>query len=221
MKRSQKIIMITMAVLLSIKSTAFGQIPVELFAGNEKSTIDIMFFKFFKNKHGQNSEFLFFNRNRASVDYRMTSDRYLPSFGFTEAISYNNIKFKGFAPVAVIQFLNSGITPKAGIQYAKITGNMTLFSWYVSEMKNTPKTDFFVLLRYTDKLTDKTQFFSQIESLNVLPVNSMDNLNFIQRFRLGLKFKSFQTGLGLDMSEYGRKTFVNTSNFGVFIRNEF
>lgn len=90
-----------------------GQIPVELMAGHERSTVDVMFFSFFKDKQGQNSRWLFFNRNRASIDYRMTDNTYLPQFGFTEAISYNHEKLNGFAPVAVGQVLSWGHMLKA------------------------------------------------------------------------------------------------------------
>ena len=107
-----------MAMLL-FRGIAFAQIPVEVFAGHKKATADIMFFKFIKNKEGHNSKFLFFNRNRASIDYAMTKTTNLPQFGFTEAISYNHEKLKGFAPVVVGSILNRGIYPKAGIQFAK------------------------------------------------------------------------------------------------------
>ncbi|MCA6434258.1 MAG: hypothetical protein IM574_11695, partial [Cytophagales bacterium] len=90
-------------VFVFLSGMAQAQIPVEIFAGYQKLTIDVMFFKYFKNKQKENSNWLFFNRNRASVDYRMTSKTYLPQFGFTEAISYNHPKLKGFAPVAVVQ----------------------------------------------------------------------------------------------------------------------
>ena len=50
--------MILMAVSL-YRGTVFAQIPVEVFAGNQKTTLDIMFFKFFANKNDQNSKILF------------------------------------------------------------------------------------------------------------------------------------------------------------------
>lgn len=36
-----------------------AQIPVEIFGGDKKTSFDLMFFKFFKNKEGKNSKFLF------------------------------------------------------------------------------------------------------------------------------------------------------------------
>jgi hypothetical protein len=85
MKTLLRTLVLAGAAALLIRSAALSQIPVEVFAGHEKTTVDLMFFRFFKNSAGENSRFLFFNRNRASVDYRMTGKSYLPQFGFTEA----------------------------------------------------------------------------------------------------------------------------------------
>ena len=93
-----------------------------------------MLFKYFKNKEATNSKFLFFNRNRVSIDYKQTTTTYLPVFGFTEAISYNHQKLIGFAPVIVTQVNNKGIFPKAGMQYFYRKKYFTIFSWIVCEI---------------------------------------------------------------------------------------
>lgn len=208
-------------VMFLLRNIAIAQIPVEVFAGHKKTTVDVMFFKFLKNKAGQPSKFLFFNRNRASIDYAITKTTNLPQFGFTEAVSYNNQKLKGFAPVAVVQILNKGISPKAGIQFAKINKDYTIFSWAVSETLSKPNLDFFFLGRYTPKLTDKLNLFSQIELINTFPSTQQNSLAFTQRFRLGLKLKEFQFGAGLDLTQQGKGVFIKTENFGAFTRYEF
>ena len=208
-------------ILLVFCSTAKAQIPVEIFGGHEKTTVDIMFFKYFKNKQGENSRWLFFNRNRASIDYRMTKTTFLPQFGFTEAISYNHEKLKGFAPVLVGQVLSWGVYPKAGIQYAHISKNMTVFTWLVCETLEKPDLDYFLLLRYTPKLSEKINLFTQVESVNAFPTVSTDNYSFTQRLRLGLSIKSYQFGAGADFNQTGNSTFAKTYNVGCFIRHEF
>lgn len=200
---------------------AFSQIPIEIFAGHEKTTLDILFFKNFKNKVGENSKFLFFNRNRASIDYRMTSTTYLPQFGFTEAFSYNHHKLKGFAPVAVIQISNKGIYPKAGVQYFHHKNNFTFFSWIVIETLKRPKLDLFVLSRYEPKLTEKLNLFMQLELINALPTESNLDYNLFQRIRIGVKVREWQFGAGVDFNEFGNTTFMNTNNIGGFLRHEF
>lgn len=220
MRLNFKMYLLVMAMLL-FRGFAFAQIPVEVFAGHKKATVDIMFFKYFKNKDGQNSKFLFFNRNRASIDYAMTETANLPQFGFTEAISYNHEKLKGFAPVIVASILNRGVYPKTGIQFAKINKEYTIFSWIVAETLKEPNIDFFFLGRYTPKLTDKLNLFSQIELVNTFPTVEHKNFAFTQRIRVGLKMKAVQFGAGFDLIQSGRDNFTNTENVGGFLRYEF
>lgn len=202
-------------------NSSVAQIPVEIFAGHQKTTLDIMFFKFFKRKN-ENSPWLFFNRNRASIDYRMTLTDHLPQFGFTEAVSYNHSKLKGFAPVVVAQILNRGLYPKAGIQYALVKKNTTFFSWLVAETLAKPSIDFFVLFRYSPHLHKQLHLFLQTESANTFPTNQTNPFSFTQRLRLGLKLKGWQSGIGVDFNQIAqRQSFAFTYNLGVFLRYEF
>lgn len=203
---------------LVIKVTA--QIPVEFFGGRERTTLDIMFFKYFKTSNGENSRWLFFNRNRASIDYKMTESTYLPQFGFTEALSYNHEKLRGLAPVVVGQLLNQGVFPKAGFQYAYINKNLTIFTWIVCELLQKPDLDYFLLFRFTPNLTDQIKVFSQFESINVFPTVSTANYSFTQRIRLGIQLGAFQFGTGLDLNQSTNPTH-RRCNAGAFIRHEF
>ncbi|HMQ46189.1 MAG TPA: hypothetical protein PKA00_10955 [Saprospiraceae bacterium] len=202
-----------------------SQIPVEVFVGHEKTTLDVLFFKFFQTKQAdtgsQPTRWLFFNRNRASVDYRMSTNQYLPLFGFTEAVSYNHPKLKGLAPVAVVQILSWGVFPKAGLQYAHTQKSFTLFSWLVTETTSKPAIDYFLLMRYTPKLNDKWHLFTQLESVSAFPTNANEDFNFTQRFRLGLKKGQWQWGAGVDWQQTGRNTWINNENIGSFLRHEF
>ncbi|MFM8741416.1 MAG: hypothetical protein ACKOC0_14610 [Cytophagales bacterium] len=216
-----KIALLLIASLLA-GSEVCSQIAVEGFAGNQKTTADILFFKYFKNKEGNNSTFLFFNRNRASMDYRQTSNAYLPQFGFTEAVSYNRPALKGFAPVAVVQIFNTGTFPKIGVQYFHQKKHFMFFTWAVIETMQKPLVDYFVLTRFQPQVSEKVQLFLQLELVNTLPTTAENNYNFIQRMRLGLRLgESWQTGVGADFTQNGRTDFVTTSNIGVFLRKEF
>lgn len=214
-------LLFSLITLLVIHSIANAQIPVELFKGHQKTTLDILFFKFIKNKDSSPTKLLFFNRNRASVDDAMTATNNLPQFGFTEAISYNNKKLHGFAPVVVISFLNKGVYPKTGIQYSKNKNDYSIFSWVVIETLKEPNIDFFLLGRYTPKLTQKINLFLQAELVNTFPTATIKLYSFTQRFRLGVKLKVFQIGAGLDITQLGRNKFTQTQNLGGFIRYEF
>lgn len=207
-------------VIIGLQATV-GQIPVEYFGGHEKSTVDIMFFKYFKNKQYENSQWLFFNRNRVSVDYEMTETSNLPVFGFTEAISYNHPKLNGIAPVLVAQIFSSGFYPKAGVQYALQRKGLTIFTWIVHELADNSSTDIFLLSRFTPQLTENYKLFTQFEFVNTLPDNNEVNFTFIQRVRLGLQRESWQYGGGIDLTQTGRDAYFTFSNIGVFIRHEF
>ncbi|NBW36330.1 MAG: hypothetical protein EBR30_15190 [Cytophagia bacterium] len=208
-------------VSLLIGGETFSQIPIELFLGHEKATLDVMFFKYIKNNEQENSKFLFFNRNRTSIDYDQTSTSRLPSFGFTEAVSFNHPALKSFAPVAVVQVLNSGLYPKAGIQYFFHKKDFTFFSWLVCETLKQPNIDFFILSRYEPHLTQHLSLFLQLESFSARPTTTEDMQQYLQRLRLGLKINTWQFGLGGDFNQAGNKYFSNTHNLGVFVRHEF
>lgn len=220
MSFSRKLFFVLIAMLL-IRGVAVAQIPVEVFGGHKKTTLDIMFFKYFKDKSGNNSKFLFFNRNRAGIDYQMTSTSFLPQFGFTEAISFNHLKLKGFAPVTVGQLVGTGVYTKAGFQFAYLKKDILIFTWLVSETKRDPTIDIFFLGRFTPKLTEKINLFSQLELINAAPTMIEKNYLFTQRIRLGLKMKAFQFGIGADFTQSGRASFSKTENLGLFLRYEF
>lgn len=198
-----------------------AQIPVEIFGGDKLTTVDILFFKFFKNNQKENSAWLFFNRNRASMDYRMNQTNYLPQFGFTEAISFNPPGFKGFAPVFVGQVLSRGVYPKAGVQYAYIKNEISLFTWLVCETLNRPDIDYFLLFRYTPPISQSLTLFTQLESVNAMPTSTLKTYRFTQRLRLGLSYGNFALGAGTDFHQSGRGHFNCSSNVGGFIRHVF
>lgn len=189
-------------------------------AGPEKSSVDLMFFKFFKNKDDTNSKLLFFNRNRVSITNDMKTSGTMPLFSFTEAVSYNTPKLKGFAPVLVGQVLSWAVLPKAGIQYAYLRPNLTIFSWLVTETIEDPALDYYILGRYTPKISGETHLFTQGESLSVFPHIS-ENIQIYNRLRLGLSKHDWQYGFALDNSFIGRNTFNPNTNWGLFIRHEF
>jgi hypothetical protein len=209
------------AAALLIRSAALSQIPVEVFAGHEKTTVDLMFFRFFKNGAGENSRFLFFNRNRASVDYRMTGKSYLPQFGFTEAVSYNHPLMKGFAPVIIGQVFSSGVYPKAGIQYYKSVGNFTIFTWLVSETLSAPMIDYYLLTRYEPSLTKRLGLILQAELVNGFRTDPSKQNTFIQRLRIGMKTNGWQFGGGSDFTEAEVNQYDFQQNSGIFIRYTF
>lgn len=209
--------------MLLLGSMAHSQLPVEYFAGNKKATVDGMFFKFFKKENNENSKVLFFNRSRASVDYGITSTNNLPAFGITQAFSYNTEALRGFAPVGVVQLLGRGVYAKAGTQFAKLRENWMVFTWCVVELKAKPSIDYFLLMRYTPRLSEHWKWFIQLESVNAFTTLENQKHSFIQRARLGLSRNAWQFGIGTDWNElwHPESTLSYTQNTGVFVRYEF
>lgn len=199
--------------MLLLRSVAFSQ-NVEFYAGDKRFGADLMWFKNFKNTQQENSPILFFSRNRANADYHNSPT----AFGSTNAVSYN---FKnGLGIVTVASFLNSGFTPKAGIQFVKTKGNFMFFGWLVTDLKKDGNTDLFGLYRYQPKINEKWKLFSQAE---IFPIYNFKNefWNVTERFRLGLKINRTAFGMMADFNQQGKNVFSTTENTGTFLRYEF
>ena len=187
---------------------------VEIYAGHERAGVDLMWYKFFKDKKDTPTPFLFFSRNRASTDY----DNSPTAFGSTNAVSYN---FKnGLGLVAVGSLLNAGFTPKAGVQFVKIKGDFLFFGWLVADLKKEGNFDLFGMFRYQPKISEQWRVFSQVELFPVYnPKNDWWNLT--QRLRLGAKYRTWAAGFMADFNQAGTGDFIRTNNFGAFLRYDF
>lgn len=196
----------------------FGSIAhaqsVETYVGHKRVGVDLMWFKNFKDTAGQRTPFLFFSRNRASMDYGNAPT----AFGSTNAVSYN---FKnGLGLVVVGSFLNAGFTPKAGVQWVKMKGNFLFFGWLVADLKEKGGIDGFGLFRYQPKINEKWKGFGQAELFPIYnPTTKTWNLT--QRLRLGARHQAWAGGLMMDFNQTGQDHFTKTHNFGAFLRYEF
>jgi len=208
----KKAIFFVLAMLL-LRNIANAQ-SVETYMGHKRVGVDLMWFKNFKNTKEERAPFLFFSRNRASIDYQNSPT----AFGSTNAISYN---FKnGLGIVAVASFLNSGFTPKAGVQYYKQKGDFLFFGWLVADLKIKGNIDLFGLFRYQPKINKKWRVFSQAE---IFPVYSpaTQYWNLTQRLRVGAKYHALAAGFMADFNQVRMNNLAKTNNIGGFLRWEF
>jgi hypothetical protein len=198
---------------VTFATTVFSQ-SVETYAGHKRAGVDLMWFKYIKNKKDEKTPFLFFSRNRASTDYENTPT----AFGSTNAVSYN---FKnGLGLVAVGSFVNAGLTPKAGVQYVKMQGDFLFFGWLVADLKKEGSVDLFGMFRWQPKLKEQWRLFSQLELFPVYnPASGF--LSLTQRLRLGGKYRSWTAGLMADFNQSGVENFTRTNNVGGFLRHDF
>ena len=222
MKKRMALAAIASLAILAGSTPARAQ-AVEIFAGDDAATVDVMFFNYFKDGAGQPSPVLLFHRSRVLVDYDIDSSsrRNLPQFGMTNAVSYNAKALRGFAPVAAVSMTTSAVAAKVGLQYARVRPTHTVFGWLVSEAAARPAIDVFMLGRYVHQLTPALGIFTQLESLSVLPTDASASELFILRSRLGIDVARFQFGVGADVRRDTGSTSGTTANVGVFARHAF
>jgi len=187
---------------------------VETYAGHRRAGVDLMWFRNFKSATDQRSPFLFFSRNRASVDYKNSPT----AFGSTNAVSYNFDK--GLGLVAVGSLVNTGFVPKAGVQYVRIKGDFLFFGWLVADLKKEGNVDLFGMFRWQPALGGPWRLFSQVELFPVYqPKNELWNLT--QRLRLGVRRQAWALGAMADFNQSGKGELTQTHNLGGFVRYEF
>lgn len=187
---------------------------VEAYAGNGRAGIDLMWFRYVKQKDERPLPLLYFSRNRASVDYMESPTL----FSSTNALSYN---FKrGIGLVAVASFLNTGITPKAGLQYHRLSKDLLFFGWMVVDVRRKGAVDIFGMLRFTPPIAQAWKGFTQLELFPVIQTASKTR-TYTQRLRLGVKKTSWSTGLIHDMTLNRASTSTHTWNLGLFFRQDF
>jgi hypothetical protein len=196
-------------ILLLIAATTEAQM-VEFYAGHQRTGVDVMWFKNFKNRKEEKLAFLFFSRNRASVD-----DQHSPTmFGSTNAVSYNFKKGLGIVSV------NAGFIPKAGVQYYKSKNSFLFFGWLVADLKKRGNIDLFGLFRYQPNITEYWKALMQLELFPVYTPSSA-SWNLTQRVRIGAKHHGWGGGLMIDFNQAGVGRFTKTNNIGAFMRYDF
>ena len=79
--------------------------------------------------------------------------------------------------------------------------------------------DWFVLLRWTPIIKNNWNWFTQLELLSSMDIES--NKNLVQRVRLGLGKKSWQFGLASDQTQTGNTNLIATGNNGFFYERNF
>ena len=130
---------------------------------------------FFRNANDQPSRFSLL---QPDARFGRLQDHFDDQSAFVRtdrSVQLQRPKLKGVAPVAVVQLLNRGVYPKAGVQYVLLRKEVTLFTWLVSEPDNEPVVDHFLLVRYTPKITERYQLFLQAESISAFPSQANEN----------------------------------------------
>jgi hypothetical protein len=120
----------------------------------------------------------------------------------------------------LIQIINNGTFPKAGIQKSATGTHFLFFSWLVTNLKKNPGIDWFMLVRYTPALPAGKNLFLQIETINTYSDLKFKSLSSTLRARAGLQWQPFQTGIGCDQIVAGSSP-LHRNNTGIFVRYVF
>ena len=208
-----KKMLILLGLMLLQKSISYAQM-VEFYKGENRSGVDIMWFKKLLKADKKMTPFLFFSRNRASTQ----NGNAATAFGSTNAISYN---FKnGIGLVAVAAYTNNGVNYKAGVQYAYQQTDFTFFGWLVADLKTKGNIDCFGLFRYTPNINKQWKGFFQYEMFPVLQ-SANGFWNITQRARVGAKWQQWSAGLMADFNHQGKNQWQASTNAGLFLRHDF
>ena len=220
MKSKVRVFVLGMLVCWAIPIKA--QIALEVLAGPQRSSLDLMFFHFLGKAESSKGRLLYFNRNRVAQEYRVGDTLFAPQWGWTGALSYNRSSWKGFAPVLSYQI--SGLEPalKPGIQFAYQHHETTFFSWLVSDPIRQFPVELFALFRKVFPSAKTLKFYLQAESFHRWVSEQASTSFHIHRLRVGLHFHKSQLGLGLDY-HHQRVAGQRTSALypGIFFRTVF
>lgn len=189
-----------------VPSLSFAQ-SVELFAGHNNAQGDIQWLKPFSPE----SKFLFYNRNRFTVDYDNKTTY------FISGITAYQIE-KGFGIANEMLITMDGWLPKAGVQYLFSSAERTVYAWLNAGYLKETKYGFFFFARFQPPINEKWSWYLQLELANNF--NNKGNEFSAQRPRIGVGINGLQFGIAGDLTEVGKKGDF-TYNVGFFLRKEF
>ena len=116
-----------------------AQIPAEIGLWVKGRLIDGMFLSILKE---ENSRWLFFHRNRTSVDVLYIVAPTVGTFWVYRGHSYNVPALKGLAPVAVLSVLNGGLT-QGRCAVCFDPSSIYPLTWAVASLQQNTVLDFF------------------------------------------------------------------------------
>ena len=198
---------LALSLILGSSLQGFSQFVVEPFVGDDNIVIESWFFKTIDEK----GKFNVFNLNEAIYDFDTETTSFL-----SYAVFGYDLK-KGFGPALGWRFTEPDGAALGGVQYAYYQENFFITANLTSEFRKNPNIELYSIIQYRKKINDKLAAFSQLQFSTIFRDES-HNFSF-QRLRLGVDFGKFQTGLGLNQTQFGRN-FDYSADPGIFLRME-
>lgn len=188
-------------------------VPAEVFAGDKRIAIQVLFNKKFSPK----SRFSFFNVSMSTADYSNNASE-------NEFTTISSLKFEVLKGLAVTAGANinsaNGLQPSAGFQYIFSKKNILAIVSPVIYFKPTTNFETFLLFVYRPAISRQLNLYTRLQALYNynLQVDSHDRSYMYAR--LGLGYRNFAFGLGTNLDRYGPMKYLK-ENYGVFIQVEF
>lgn len=190
--------------------TAFeskAQFVLEPFVSEESLILESWYF----NTIDESQRLSIFNLNEAKYTFE-TNESSVFSYGI---MGYNLAG--GFGPMAGWRVTNYSAAALAGLQYGFYRENFLAYVVLNSELKQNPNMEFYTLIQYRPKLTEKLKGFSQLQTSTNFTADG--HAFSLYRLRLGVDFGKIQTGIGLEHTMAGPE-WERATGPGFFVRLE-
>ncbi|MFV1885087.1 MAG: hypothetical protein ACMZ7B_11410 [Balneola sp.] len=199
---------LTLIILITTRTVSVGQTVFETASTDDNFLIESWWVKPLDPEY----KFTLFNLNTAEYNYEL-EEAILMSYSI---ISYN--AFKGFGPALGTRILPNKLVALGGIQYTFYREKFFVTANFTSEIKDKPDFEFFSIIQYRPKITNKLKGFFQGQfSFNF---NSDIHLLSFQQLRLGADLGLAQTGLAVNQFQFGSNWDYDFQP-GLFLRFEF
>jgi len=198
--------------LIFLPHTAKSQpIPIEILVGNKYLQTNIVVIKQFSEQ----SKFGFLNVSGIDAYY---SDKHFNGSVMITEVDYKLIKKIGFG-VGMTYNSISGLAPSIGMSYNNFgpRHGITLAPAVLFSSNNSAR--LIVNLAIRPKLSDQLNLYMSMNNLFIYGFNG-DHIRGFQKLRVGIDYKSFQFGFGVNFDQYGPMR-NSRINLGGFIRKEF
>lgn len=181
---------------------------VELMPGSEYTFVDVQWL----SRFDQSENWSFFSRTRATTVGEYETNLFTGGY-----LNYTTPKGIGASLVGRIATTGSGAD--VGIHYFKAHESWMLFALASIELSDDLSYGWFSIFRYTPSLGEKWRLYNSLELFSNF--NEAGHYYSVQRLRVGVDYKRYQFGPGIDLSAFGEGYESNPTNFGFFIRKQF
>lgn len=206
-------VLLVLTVVVSVQAKA--QLVGELFTSKSYTAHEFWGELAFSDS----SRFSFFSYNLFRISHNAGQQNSLFNYS---TVNYSITENFGIAAGGFLT--QEGFSPVVALNLTKVSDTWLVSFFPSVELVRKPNLDFFAFVQFRPKINDQWRVFSQIIANT--------NFNFRQHnfseqaLRVGLDYKTFQFGLGLDVNQF---TFTEnrvrqtdwSQHLGIFVRKEF